>query len=637
MARLFVLISTFILLASSLSILPGVTPIEYTKDQDLTIYVNGLSSVKAHVPYEYYYLPFPMPAKTEHQKESIGEIFASNHIENSLYTVKIKNDYKCRVIGDMYYDVDARDRFSEIIGNDYIANMLLDNLPVSMKVDSPVETVYYVHGYPVGGSIMKDGDSPIGTAINNHLDFTISYNENPNTHAITIVGFEVIPKSISHQKDPSFTEAALAEGQLSTCDAKGVPVQSIYGEKLEVETQGNNKDKARVIFTYSVTWVPTDLQWSARFDNLLNHDPSKQNNKVHWFSIINSMLIVVFLTGMVGLILLRTLYQDFARYNRLAVDEDLESEREDSGWKMLHADVFRAPESNPMLLTVTIGSGLQVCMMIFITLILALCGFSNPEHRGTMLNIILFSYILLGYFAGYISARFYKTFNGKSFKKNVLLTAILYPSIIFITFLGMNGFFFYVESSAYIPFGTLLTVLFLWLCINIPLVFFGAYKGYKLEPIEAPVATSAIPREIPRQPWYLSPVILYLIGGIVPFGVIFVELYFFLSAIWMGHYYYLFGFLLLVIMILALSTVEISIVITYSLLCAENYHWWWKSIMAPGFSSVYIFCFSIYYFFTSFKIYIFILSVIFFLFTGFIGFIASWLFVMAIFGAVKVD
>lgn len=210
----------------------------------------------------------------------------------------------------------------------------------------------------------------------------------------------------------------------------------------------------------------------------------------------------------------------------------------------------------------------------------------------------------------------------------------------------------------------------MFVTINLPLTFYGAYKGFKKEPYEAPVATSGIPRELPPQPWYydsrgysrfryLSTGVLYIIGGIVPFGVIFVELYFFLSSIWMGHYYYLFGFLFLVIFILTVSTAEISIVITYSLLCAENYHWWWYSVLSPGFSSVYIFFFSIYYFFTSFKMstlsaiilcigyvldrwtlgssYMSILSLIFFVFTGFIGFISSYLFVMAIFGAVKVD
>lgn len=38
--------------------------------------------------------------------------------------------------------------------------------------------------------------------------------------------------------------------------------------------------------------------------------------KVHWFSIINSLLIVVFLAALVGMILLRAVYGDISRYNQ---------------------------------------------------------------------------------------------------------------------------------------------------------------------------------------------------------------------------------------------------------------------------------------------------------------------------------
>ena len=48
--------------------------------------------------------------------------------------------------------------------------------------------------------------------------------------------------------------------------------------------------------------------------------------------------------------------------------------------------------------------------------------------------------------------------------------------------------------------------------INLPLTFYGAYKGFKKEPYEAPVATSGIPRELPPQPWYTSPAVIHDLG-----------------------------------------------------------------------------------------------------------------------------
>jgi len=44
-----------------------------------------------------------------------------------------------------------------------------------------------------------------------------------------------------------------------------------------------------------------------------------QDDKIHWFSIINSLVIVVFLTGIVGIIMTRILRKDFARYNEVAL------------------------------------------------------------------------------------------------------------------------------------------------------------------------------------------------------------------------------------------------------------------------------------------------------------------------------
>ena len=48
--------------------------------------------------------------------------------------------------------------------------------------------------------------------------------------------------------------------------------------------------------------------------------------------------------------------------------------------------------------------------------------------------------------------------------------------------------------------------------INLPLTFYGAYKGFKKEPYEAPVATSGIPRELPPQPWYTIPAVIHDLG-----------------------------------------------------------------------------------------------------------------------------
>ena len=47
------------------------------------------------------------------------------------------------------------------------------------------------------------------------------------------------------------------------------------------------------------------------------------NMQIHWFSIFNSFMMVIFLTGLVSMILMRTLRNDYAKYAR--EDDDLET------------------------------------------------------------------------------------------------------------------------------------------------------------------------------------------------------------------------------------------------------------------------------------------------------------------------
>ena len=56
-----------------------------------------------------------------------------------------------------------------------------------------------------------------------------------------------------------------------------------------------------------------EVRWASRWDYILNSSP---HGSVQWFSLINSILITVFLSAMVLIILLRSIYRDLARYNK---------------------------------------------------------------------------------------------------------------------------------------------------------------------------------------------------------------------------------------------------------------------------------------------------------------------------------
>jgi transmembrane 9 superfamily protein 2/4 len=74
---------------------------------------------------------------------------------------------------------------------------------------------------------------------------------------------------------------------------------------------------------------------------------------------------------------------------------------------------------------------------------------------------------------------------------------------------------------------------------------------------------------VPPQPWYMTPAFSVLIGGILPFGAVFIELFFILTSMWLHQVYYIFGILFLVYTILVITCAEITIVLCYFQLCSE--------------------------------------------------------------------
>merc|ERR1712137_316834 len=227
------------------------------------------------------------------------------------------------------------------------------------------------------------------------------------------------------------------------------------------------------------------------------------------------------------------------------------------------------------------------------TMIIALLGLLSPANRGSLLTTLLLLFVFMGSFAGYHSSRTYKMFNGKDWKKTTILTAMLYPGLLFGVFFLLNLVLWGKASSQAVPFGTLFALLVLWFGISVPLVFLGSYFGFRKEAIELPVRTNQVPRQIPAQPWFIQPVFTALVGGVLPFGAVFTELFFIMSSLWQHQFYYLFGFLALVLIILVITCAEISIALTYFQLTSENYKWWWRSFMASGSSALYVFLYSI--------------------------------------------
>ncbi|KAL3824636.1 hypothetical protein ACJIZ3_020665 [Penstemon smallii] len=611
--------------------LPGVAPQDFVKGDLLKVKVNKLTSVKTQLPYSYYSLPHCKPQKIVDSAENLGEVLRGDRIENSPYVFKMREPQMCNVVCRITLNAKAAKEFKEKIADDYRVNMILDNLPLVVPYKRPdTDSWVYQHGYSVGLKTQYAGRTEEKYFINNHLTFTVRYHKDEETDAARIVGFEVQAFSVKHEYEGKWDDKT----RLSTCDPHAKRIVTSSESPQEVE------DKKEIIFTYDVEFQESEVKWASRWDTYLY----MADDQIHWFSIVNSLMIVLFLSGMVAMIMLRTLYRDISKYNQLETQEEAQ---EETGWKLVHGDVFRPPV-NSDLLCIYVGTGVQFFGMILVTMIFAALGFLSPSNRGGLMTAMLLLWVFMGLFAGYASARLYKMFKGTEWKKITLQTAFMFPGVLFAIFFVLNALIWGEESSGAVPFGTMFALVLLWFGISVPLVFVGSYVGFRKPAIEDPVKTNKIPRQVPEQAWYMNPVFSILIGGILPFGAVFIELFFILTSIWLHQFYYIFGFLFLVFIILIVTCAEITIVLCYFQLCSEDYLWWWRSYLTSGSSALYLFLYAAFYFFTKLNItkpvsgilyfgYMLIASYAFFVLTGTIGFYACFWFTRLIYSSVKID
>ncbi|GER32489.1 transmembrane 9 superfamily protein member [Striga asiatica] len=612
--------------------LPGVAPEDFLKGDPLNVKVNKLTSIKTQLPYSYYTLPFCRPSNIIDSRENLGEVLRGDRIENSPYVFKMREPQMCNVVCRITLDAKSAKEFKEKIEDEYRINMILDNLPLVVPIprsDQGGPPIYQL-GFHVGLRGQYSGTKEERFFLHNHLSFTVKFHKDQQTDSARIVGFEVTPYSVKHEYEGEWA----ANTRLTTCDPHAQRVVTSSNTPQEVEEQ------QEVIFTYDVSFQESEVKWASRWDTYL----LMTDDQIHWFSIVNSLMIVLFLSGMVAMIMLRTLYRDISRYNELETQEEAQ---EETGWKLVHADVFRPPANSDLLCTY-VGTGVQFLGMVLVTMIFAVLGFLSPSNRGGLMTAMLLLWVFMGVLAGYSSARLYKMFKGTEWKKIAFRTSVLFPLTVFAVFFVLNALIWGEKSSGAVPFGTMFALVVLWFGISVPLVFLGSYIGFRKPAIEDPVKTNKIPRQIPEQAWYMNPVFSILIGGILPFGAVFIELFFILTSIWLNQFYYIFGFLFIVFLILLVTCSEITVVLCYFQLCSEDYLWWWRSYLTSGSSALYLFVYAVFYFFTKLDItkpvsgalyfgYMLIASYAFFVLTGTIGFYACFWFTRLIYSSVKID
>jgi len=628
--------------AASAFYIPGVQPQEFKNGDKVELKVNAMTSIHTQIPKDYYRLSFCEPTDgPKMSSENLGEFLTGNKIQTSPYELNMLTPSYCAKLCPKTLDKKAASKLELHIKYGYHNNWIIDNMPsATIGIDATKKRqTHYAGGFPIGFTDAKSQDPYIF----NHVNIFVDYHQNdPAVPTYRVVAFAVEPLSIAHEFQGGYKwdgqSSDWTSKPLSTCDIQKPTVRDRITKNQIV------KEDETILFTYDVVWQSSNVAWSSRWD-IYHMIPAQ----VHWYSITNSILVVLFLSLLVISILVRNLRRDIAAYNALAAlaDEEKDEDMDESGWKLVHADVFRPPSSMPMMYCVCVGGGVQLTISVLFVIILSAIGFLSPARRGSLMNAILVIYMLSGIISGYVSSRLYKAFKGRLWQLCTVVTALLFPGIAFFLFLFFNTILHFLDSGAAAPFLDVIIVAAMWSCVSVPLVFVGAYFGYKEESIEFPTVTSTIARAIPPPQPLLHPTVGMLVAGIVPFAAAYVELFFILTSLWMDQYYYVFGFTLIVYLILIITCAEVTVLLVYYQLCAENHRWWWFAFFAPGSTALYTFIYSVFWFkslhasrMVTYLLYFGYMGLIcsaMLLVTGTIGALTSLWFVRKIFGTIKVD
>ena len=417
-----------------------------------------------------------------------------------------------------------------------------------------------------------------------------------------------------------------------------------YDPKHRVEVPENMDGmELKVKFTYSAQWTDTEVAFDDRAAN--NPNPLyAEELEIQWFSIVNSFVLVVLLTGFLAFIVMRILKKDYQRY--MAMDD--EEDEDETGWKLVHADVFRLPERKA-LFSAIMGTGLQLLTVFLVMLTLAVVGVFYPYGRGTMYAAIIVIYSVTAVISGYVSGYTYSAIGGSSSSECVMSTVGLFPVPVFIIWSYLNSIAWGLGSTAALPFGTICALFAMYMLITFPLTMAGAKIGITIaQPLEVPCRTNKVPRSIPPRPWYAHNIVHFLVAGFLPFSAIFVELYYIVISLWGHQQYTPFGILYLSFVILLGVTACINVSLTYLQLSMENHEWWWLAIHSGGSTAFFIYAYCFYFMMVDSEMYGFMqLSFYFgymlitcygvYIMLGAVGWTCSYIFVKQIFSGCKTD
>ncbi|KAK0604006.1 hypothetical protein LWI29_011112 [Acer saccharum] len=392
----------------------------YNVGDHIPLFVNKIGPLNnPSETYQYYDLPFCSPDPISWKKETLGEVLNGDHLTSALYKLKFLEDKTGdTLLCQKKLKGDEVARFRQAIIDDFYFQMYYDDLPLWGYIGK-IEDESWM--------LSEKGKKYY---LFTHVQFDAFYNGN---HIIEIRAFS----------DPNHVVDITEDGDIN------------------------------VKFTYSVFWNVTSAPFETRMDKYSRASAFAVHRQIHWFSVINSLVIIVLLMGLLILLFMRRLMNDLRKCSIGDEEEDKEV-----GWKFIHGDVFRHPQ-NLSLFSAVLGVGNQLLTMICILFVLAFLGFLYPYNRGLLCTSLVFIYTLTSVVGGYSAASFHNQFSNTGWEKSVLLAGILYLGPLFVTVLTLNTIAISYGATAALPFATMIVILLIYTFLCVPLLALGGVIGYR--------------------------------------------------------------------------------------------------------------------------------------------------------------
>ncbi|XP_010475627.1 PREDICTED: transmembrane 9 superfamily member 5 isoform X1 [Camelina sativa] len=561
----------------------------YNAGDHVPLFVNKVGPL--HNPsetYQYYDLPFCRPEPVIEKQETLGEVLNGDRLMSSLYKLKFAKDKTHVTLRRKRLKSSDIAMFRDAIAQDYYFQMYYDDLPLWGFVGKSE------------GDYLGQKEKLTKYYLFSHLKFNVLYNAD-----------EVV--EINSFSDPSY----LVD----------------ISEDTEIDVQ----------FTYSVTWNLTSKLSATRMNKYSQASLHPISQKIHLFSFLNSITVVVLLVGLLFLLFVRHLKNEL---RSCSIGD--EEEKKEVGWKLVHSDVFRSPR-NISLLCAFLGTGTQLLILIIALFALAFTGFLYPYNRGMLLTSLVIIYTLTSIVAGYTSASFHNHFEGTKQKRKVRLAGILYPVPFFIVVSVLNTVAVTYGATAALPFGTIVIIILIYTFLNIPFLTLGGFLGnrFGLLEFQPPTAIKRNPREIPLQNWYRRKLYQVFLGGFVPFSAVVLEWHQLYASLWGFKIYTSPGMMLFTFVVLIFLSASVGIILTYIQLSGEDHEWWWRSILCGGFTAIFMYGYGVIFYLRSdmtgflqlsfYLGYTALLCYALFLVLGTISFLASWMFIRHIYRSVKLE